>query len=90
MNITLVRSQNLFEDHVGNDLCPFKVTFDLETKNRAKVFEIYKSPEAVDAHMAGVAFGKFQKWCTENDALAEPLGLEKHYLLEDAEKGIVA
>jgi hypothetical protein len=66
------------------------VTFDTETKNRAKVFEIYKSPEAFDTHMAGVAFGKFHKWYTENDALAEPLELEKHYLLEDVEKGIVA
>jgi quinol monooxygenase YgiN len=33
------------------------VTFDVETKNKMRVFEIYKSPEVVDAHIAGTAFG---------------------------------
>jgi hypothetical protein len=63
------------------------VTRSKEETNKFRVFEIYKSQEAFDAHNAGEGFGNLMKWVKENDAVVA-LSIDKHELLEDVEKGI--
>jgi lysylphosphatidylglycerol synthetase-like protein (DUF2156 family) len=64
------------------------VTRSKEETNKFRVFEIYKSQEAFDAHNAGEGYGNLMKWAKENDAVVA-FSVDKHELLEDVEKGIV-
>lgn len=63
-------------------------TQDKEDPTQFRVFEIYKSREAAEEHHR-TSFQKLGALIAQEGVLVKPIGIERHELLEDVERGIV-